>query len=383
MWLDGYVTDFLSRARAQGYAVPDTAFRAAMDNLRNRVNYYPDFEEGGGDLAYALYVLAREGAAAMGDLRYYADVKAPAFTTPLASAQIGAALAAYGDPTRADAMFARASRQLAAAQPEGQLWRDDYGTNLRDAAAVLTLAVEAGSAAVDREALLARLARAGGRLSTQEATWSLLAANALLADLPAAGISLDGAPLTGPLVKVMTPVELTSPRVFSNEGAAEVSLTVTAFGVPAVPPPPTGNGYAIERRYFTLEGEPVDADTVAQGTRLVTLLTVTPWEAGGGRLIVTDPLPAGFEIDNPNLLRAGDIRALDWLQLADETETTEFRQDRFLAAVNWTSERPFRLAYIVRAVSPGVFHHPAASVEDMYRPSYRATGAAGDVTVTE
>ena len=107
LWLDSYASDFLSRARAQGYSVPDTAFRAAMDNLRNRVNYYPDFEEGGEDLAYALYVLAREGAAAMGDLRYFADIKAPAFTTPLASAQLGAALAAYGDPTRADQMFAR------------------------------------------------------------------------------------------------------------------------------------------------------------------------------------------------------------------------------------------------------------------------------------
>ncbi len=63
-WLDAYVTDFLSRARAQGIAVPDTALRAALDNLRNQVNYAPDFEptiNGGGEaLAYALMVLARE-----------------------------------------------------------------------------------------------------------------------------------------------------------------------------------------------------------------------------------------------------------------------------------------------------------------------------------
>ncbi len=36
-WLDAYVTDFLSRARAQGHDVPDLAFRLAMDNLRNRI----------------------------------------------------------------------------------------------------------------------------------------------------------------------------------------------------------------------------------------------------------------------------------------------------------------------------------------------------------
>lgn len=383
LWLDSYVSDFLSRARAQGYAVPDTAFRSAMDNLRNRVNAYPDFEDGGRDLAYALYVLAREGAAAMGDLRYYADVKAGAFTAPLAAAQLGAALAAYGDPGRADRMFREASAMLESTGDDGQFWRADYGTDLRDAAAVLTLAVEAGSEAVDRDALLARIGAADGPLSTQEATWSLLAANALLGEAPGAGLSLDGAALAGPVLALAGPEALSVPRVLSNTGATETLLTVTTMGVPDVPEPPSGNGYGIERRYFTLEGEPADPASVAQGTRLVTLVTVTPWSYSSGRLMVTDPLPAGFEIDNPNLIRAGDIAALDWLQVTTETENAEFREDRFLAAVDWSSDKPLRLAYIVRAVTPGVFHHPAPSVEDMYRPSYRAVGAADTVTVTE
>ncbi|MCX8955350.1 alpha-2-macroglobulin family protein, partial [Ruegeria sp. NA] len=150
-WLDAYVTDFLSRARAQGHSVPDRAFAQAMDNLRNRVNYAPDFDEGGQDIAYALMVLAREGAAAMGDLRYYADVKGDAFDTPLAAAQLGAALASYGDQTRADAMFARAARMLQQVPNDQENhWRADYGTRLRDAAGLLTLAVDAGSEAIVR-----------------------------------------------------------------------------------------------------------------------------------------------------------------------------------------------------------------------------------------
>ena len=383
LWLDAYVSDFLGRARAQGFDVPDTAFRAAMDNLRNRVNYYPEFDGGAEDLAYALYVLAREGAAAMGDLRYYADIKANAFSTSLALAQLGAALAYYGDSSRADALFARAGSQLQGAPDEGQVWRDDYGTNLRDAAAVLTLAVEAGSDAVDREALLARVARGDKWLSTQEATWSLLAANALLTDSAAQGLTLDGDAMTGPLVEVMAGADLAVPRVIGNDGARATDLTVTTFGVPVVPEPASGNGYGIERRYFTMEGEPVDIAEVEQGARLVTLITVTPWERSDGRLIVSDPLPAGFEIDNPNLIRGGDIAALEWLQLTNDTETTEFRQDRFIAAVNWSSDKAFRLAYIVRAVTPGRFHHPAPLVEDMYRPTYRATGEAGSVVIAE
>ena len=79
--------------------------------------------------------------------------------------------------------------------------------------------------------------------------------------------------------------------------------------------------------------------------------------------------------------RSGDIGALDWLK-TKEPETAEFRSDRFIAAVDHRKAEPFRLAYAVRAVTPGRYHHPAATVEDMYRPEYRANTATGQVTVT-
>ncbi len=384
LWLDAYVTDFLSRARAQGYDVADTAFRNAMDNLRNQINYAPDFDEGGGAYAYALMVLAREGAAAVGDLRYYADVKAEAFDTPIASAQLGAALASYGDQRRADAMFAQAARLLAArGVTEAQIWRADYGTNLRDATALLALASEAGSNAIDPAKLgdSVATAMAGQRLSTQEATWALLATHALIDRPGAEGFSVNGTPVSGPLVRVLD-ADATEPQIITNGTGRDTTVTLTTFGIPTEPEPASGKGYTITRSYYTPEGEVADIATVKQGTRLVAVIEVAPHGNGEARLIVNDPLPAGFEIDNPSLIRAGDIAALSWLDTA-ETRMTEFRQDRFLAAVDWTSDAPFRLAYIVRAISPGTFRQPAASVEDMYRPDYRARTAIGWVTVTE
>ena len=65
------------------------------------------------------------------------------------------------------------------------------------------------------------------------------------------------------------------------------------------------------------------------GARFVAVLRVTPHEKTGARLMINDPLPAGFEIDNPNLLRSGDLRDLDWLNPA-EAKHAEFRSDRFL-----------------------------------------------------
>ncbi len=384
MWLDAYVTDFLSRARAQGHAVPELAFRNALANLRNQVNYAPDFDvttNGGGvDLAYALMVLAREGAAAIGDLRYYADVKGDAFATALAQAQLGAALASYGDQTRADAMFARAAARLNATPDDAgvQVWRADYGTGYRDAAAVLTLAVESGSNAVNHDELAGRLARQGTRLSTQEAVWALMATNALIDRPEVSGVRIDGQPAAGPLVRVLA--DGGAPVAVTNEGA-DTTLTISTYGVPAEVEPPGGNGYAITRRYFTLDGEEVSPARVEQGARLVVVLEVTPFAMSEARLMVADPLPAGFEIDNPSLIAGGDVTRFDWLDAILDVAHAEFRQDRFLAQVDWRSTDSFRLAYVVRAISPGTFHHPAASVEDMYRPDFRARSDSGTVTV--
>jgi uncharacterized protein YfaS (alpha-2-macroglobulin family) len=364
-----------------GVAVPDAAFRQALDNLRNQVNYQPDFDRGGEALAYALMVLAREGAAAIGDLRYYADVKGDDFSTPIAQAQLGAALASYGDQARADAMFRKAVAKIEALEPEaGQVWRVDYGTRYRDTAALLTLAVEAGSQVVDREALTDRIAKQGQNLSTQEATWALLATNALIDRPDAEGITLDGKPAEGPLVRVLDAGAVT-PVVVKNDGT-DTTVTVTTYGVPSEPEPAGGNGYAITRTYHTMDGQEVALDQVAAGTRLVTVLEITPFGYGEARLMVSDPLPAGFEIDNPNLISAGSTSELSWLDTLTEVAHSEFRQDRFLTAVDWSSDQPFKLAYIVRAVSPGTFHHAAASVEDMYRPDFRARSETGTLTIT-
>lgn len=380
LWLDAYVTDFLSRARAEGHEVPAIAFGLALDNLANQVAYHPDFEQGGEGLAYALMVLAREGQASMGDLRYYADVRADAFATPLALGQLGAALAFYGDQPRADAMFRAGSALLAGqrANPPPEVWRADYGTLARDAAGLIALAAAAGSDAMPDTAL----STPADAVSTQEAVWTLLAAHALIDSPAASGLTLDGQALTGPLVQAVGAGDSRA-RTITNAGLRDEVLTLTRFGIPEGRTEAFGNRYRIDRAYLTLEGQAVDPATVEQGTRLVTVLTVTPLGGPEGRLIVTDPLPAGFEIDNPNLLSAGDVRAVQGIDLNTWPEHAEFRQDRFLAAIDNRGADPLRLAYIVRAVTPGDFHHPAASVEDMYRPTYRAQTASGRITVTE
>jgi uncharacterized protein YfaS (alpha-2-macroglobulin family) len=158
-------------------------------------------------------------------------------------------------------------------------------------------------------------------------------------------------------------------------------LTLTTFGVPEVAPAANGYGYSLSRAYYTTDGEPAAAP-IAAGAQLLVVLTIQPFEEVGARLMLEDPLPAGLEIDNPNLIAAGQLPALDWLEPAP-VDHAEFLSDRFRAALTVRGTEPVQLAYKVRAVSPGDYHHPAAMVHDMYRPEYRAITDTGRWQVTE
>ncbi len=384
-WLSAYVSDFLTRAKEKGYDVPPVALELALTNLRNRLSYAQDFTEGGEAIAYGLYVLARNGRAAVGDLRYYAEVKLDAFTTPLAKAQIGAALALYGDAAGADRAF-RAARDALAAKAGGAGWRADYGTVLRDGAAMLTLVSETRAASTDVDSLVETVRGLAGDVqhtSTQEKTWLLLAANALLVDGRKPSVEVNGVRREGVYTAGFEAADLApGPVVLRNLAPYPVDARVTVAGVPVTPDPAGGRGYSISRRAYDLDGNEVDlAAPMPLGTRLVMVLTVEGMTSAEARLMVDDPLPAGFVIDNPNLLSGADVASLSWLDLLPKTAASEFRADRFLTAVDQAGMGAFSVGYMVRAVAPGDFAWPAAIVEDMYRPEMRARTGSGRLVV--
>jgi uncharacterized protein YfaS (alpha-2-macroglobulin family) len=372
-WLDAYVTDVLTRAREQGVKVPETAFGLAIERLRNYVANAPDPGKDGGEaLAYAMYVLARNGAAPVGDLRYLADVKIGSMGTPMAKAQIAAALAMLGDKTRAERVYGEALDALPA-RPRLEVSRGDFGSALRDSAALVSLASDGGASARVVDDAVARVdaARAlSSHTSTQEDAWLVLAARALAKKTNAISLSIDGEKRQGTFYRSLRADELAAPLKVSNSGGNTVQAVVTVSGAPLTPEPAAENGFTIERKFYTLDGTPTDVTRAKQNQRFVVVLRVTEPQPQFGRVIVADYLPAGFEIDNPRLVSSGDTGTLAWIADAAEPTSTEFRDDRFTAAFDRAPDSPavFTVAYVVRAVSPGTYVLPQAKVEDMYRP---------------
>ena len=406
LWLSAYVTDFLTRAKETSYAVRAEPFARALDKLQNSLGYAQDFEHGGEARAYALYVLARNGRAPVGDLRYDADTRLAKFATPLAQAQLGAALAMIGEKERAERVFkvAIAHLERSAADTSLDLARADYGSFVRDGAAVLTLASETGIAKTETPALagvLARVYRTRQYTSTQEQSWMLLAARALSDQARNTELTVNGVAHKGELTRAIAELELAAgPLTVVNQGDAAVDAVLTVTGSSLTAEPAIAKGFKIERKYYTLDGKPVDlksADggtaSLAQNERLVVVLSIEG-EESGGRVMLVDRLPAGLEIENPRLVDGGDLKGLDWLKRVREPDHTEFRDDRFVAAFSFFGEGGRRgnsgpaiaaqasVAYIVRAVTPGSFVHPAATVEDMYRPERFARTAAGRLDIT-
>ncbi|QIK39135.1 alpha-2-macroglobulin [Caldichromatium japonicum] len=388
LWLTAYVADFLTRARERGQPVPETQFQMALDALQNGVSLDSDLSEGRAGIAYALYVLARNGRVAIGDLRYLADNKVETLDTPLALAQLAAALDLQGDRERADRLFRAALKRLTTAR-EGGGYRADYGSILRDGAALLTLAAESKGAAVDLDPLAQRLQAlwiSETHTSTQEQAWLLLAAHALMRSGPLAALEIEGRMYPGSFYRRLTAAELASkPLVLVNRSDRPLTVILTTSGIPARPLPAGGNGYRIERAYYDAEGRRVRPERITQSQRLVAVITVSADHPRAARLLIDDPLPAGFEIENPHLVGSADIGGLAWLEVEQEVRHAEFRSNRFIAALDRAAEDPalFHLAYWVRAVSPGAFIHPAATVEDMYRPRLRAWSESGRVEIGE
>jgi uncharacterized protein YfaS (alpha-2-macroglobulin family) len=326
--------------------------------------------------------------APVGDLRYIADAKLDNVATPIAKAQIAAALGLMGDRLRAERAYAAALEALAPkGQPAAYYGRQDYGSNLRDAAAVVMLTAEGNAppptivAAVQKVESARETAPAA--TSTQENAWMVLAARAIGKQ---SQLSLDvgGEALKKPLYRTIRAGELqAAPFRVTNTGDAPVRAVVSVNGAPVTPEPAADRGFKIERAYYALDGTPADPTKARQNQRFAVVLKVTEPVPQYGRVIIADYLPAGFEIDNPRLVSSGDTGTLSWIEGAAEPVHSEFRDDHFAAAFDRDSKSPaaFAVAYVVRAVSPGTYVLPQAYVEDMYRPDRYGRTATGTVTV--
>ncbi len=332
-WLTAYVGDLLLDAREQGIQIPQ---RRLDDTLKRLGNYL----RRNGKLAeqryssepehyafavksYAGYVLSRIRKAPLGSLRNLYEKESGNSKTGLPLIQLGIALSNMGDRTRG-----REAIEKGLNLPLTTLgYYGDYGSLLRDTALSSNLLLKNNvmpERGLEQGFKLAKLLHDRRYLSTQERNVLFLAG----LELHRHGKRSWQAELQiGDISEVLESNIAWSRIIQGSEAEDGISLTskfdetlfasVLVRGYTSEAPEPTSNTISIVRRYYNLEGQEVTPDSVEEGSLLITSLEVTTKERSPDALVV-DLLPAGFELENPNL---PDSVRLDNIEINSKTIT--------------------------------------------------------------
>ncbi len=408
-WLTVYVTDFLLRAREQGYDVPDRVLENATNRLlrylQNDQAISPGYSRDARHLrfsvrAYAGYVLARSQRAPLGALRALHEQRNTSMTA-LPLVQLGIAFKLMGDDRRADQALAEGLNSTHEDTRSGSQWYGDYGSPLRDEAVIYALLEEYDLYPGQRPARLLKLSdriAATRWFSTQERNAIFMAGRTLLSgsEQEWRGVVSAGArswPLDPDRRQVLIDGGAADmPLNISNPGQQALYLTAGVSGYPKRLEPVSSH-LSVTREYLRPDGEPLELDSVTSGDLILVHLEVAA-DAPTPDALVVDLLPAGLELENQNLgdsaaslADAGPVTR-EWLQAmknnAYNIRHQEFRDDRYIAAVRLDGGRDNRthLLYLARAVTPGRYRVPPPTIHAMYRPEWQAVGKApGRLTV--
>lgn len=378
-WLTAYAVEFLVRARAAGVSVPEAAFGSALRWLAEFTDEPANEPWPRAAQAYALYSLALAGRPRPGAARVLADQGAGRLPTPLARGLLGAALLRHGDAGRGEALL-----REAVADPRREPFAQDYGSTVRDAAMLIVRVRESGVAA-DRTSRLIDLLPADAvhpaRTSTQEQAWLVAAAAVLGRDGTPVPLAIDGQERAPAVLTTVLRAPTDLPLSLRNLGQRPIFASVALSGIPAQPAGAARDGLVVRRNFLNRNGTPVNLEALRQNDVFILVIEGRAETRLAHQALLVHGLPAGWEPE-PARLGPGEAAAFPFLGELSRARSIALRDDRLVAQVDLTPEEPsFKLAFLVRAVTPGRFELPGALLFDMYKPRFFARQATGRIAV--
>ncbi|MCO6473048.1 MAG: MG2 domain-containing protein [Melioribacteraceae bacterium] len=138
----------------------------------------------------------------------------------------------------------------------------------------------------------------------------------------------------------------------------------------------------VRRRYFDYRsGTEITNNTFRQGDLIVCKFELTGVARDIENIVISDLLPAGFEIENPRLMETQRLTSDSNNKLLP-VEYLDIRDDRLLLFTSLRNQNYGEFKYLIRVVNRGEFHLAPITADAMYDREYNSINGGGIIKVT-
>jgi len=395
-WATVYAAHFMQEAQRAGFDVNTSVLQRmywyieTRNRERNTIRYYYNDENGllvektiaPKEVAYGLYVLAMAGQPDLPGMNYYKDN-----VTMLALDSrylLATAFMRIGD----QASYKAVLPNRFAGEKSLSVTGGSFHSFIRDQGISLNAMLESDPTNPQIAPLVRQLSEQVAQaryLNTQEQAFALLAMGKFLrmeAGNTSSAKVTTGSTNLGSFTGEDLVLELKSqvaPITITSSGSGNVYYFWESKGLTTSETvAETDQVLKVRRNFLNRSGQMITSRRFKQNDLVVVRLTVNTLDGSSlDNVVVSDLLPAGFEIENP---RIGDVPELQWVTNAAIADHIDIRDDRinlFTSADG--NERHFY--YLVRAVSKGRFFQGPVSADAMYNGAYHSYNGAGTIYI--
>ena len=397
-WVTAYTAHFLIEAEAAGYTIDNDFLNTTLAYLKNRLknketvyyNYMRNMSKkiAPKEVPYSLYVLALADQADVSLMNYYKS------NTSMLSLDgqylLSAAYVLAGDLEKGKSILPNSFKSEESARQFGGA----FYSPMRDEAialnALLTVDPNHKDIGVMAKHLSTQLKEGNDYYNTQDRIFSFLALGKLAKQANAAvldaiirvdgkqvgsysegGLTLYSNDLKGEEISVETSGSGNLFYYFEKEGITKDGSYKEE-----------DSHLKVRKTFYDRYGNVIRSNSFKQNDLIVVKLNISSDYGNVSNVVITDMLPAGFEIENP---RIDDVPGTQWVKNKAYPDYTDVRDDRInlFDDVKVSNGKTQDYYYVVRAVSPGVYKMGPVAANAMYNGEYHSYHGAGWITITE
>jgi len=394
-WGSIYGAHFLIESKKAGFEVSESVLRRLLSyfekQARQKSEYeYVYFENGtrstkkvvNKEIPYSLYVLALAGRADISTMNYY---KARLNTLSMDSRYLLAGAFAHSGRWSSYSSILPATYT-----PESALRTTggSFDSEIRANALMLNVMLEINPSGSQIPVMIKQLSSMiKDSWSTQENAWAFLALGKA-AKLKKSGNTKVDVYANGKLVKSYTGNDI---RIDSKDygsanltlkasGGGEVYYFWTSQGVKSGVPIKEFDSYMkVRREYIDYRTGKKIQGSLTQGQLIQCDITLTGLNFSAENIVISDIVPAGFEIENPRLSAISNLVKTSDNHL--DVQYMDVRDDRILLFTNLIAGSTRKFSYLIRVTNQGEFRLPPISAEAMYSPEINSVNGSGWIKV--